>query len=334
MKKDTPWEIGSEFWDIPICDGSNFLFPPDTVWYLSGRSAQQQIISDIKSKHNVKRAALPSWCCESMIIPFVRSGIEVQFYSIYIENGQLVRDLSSVADCDILLLMDYFGYAFKDSFSGYPGIVIRDVTHSIFSKSYNDADYYFGSLRKWAGFWTGGYAWGFDGSALPTDREYVSLRRRAMENKSQYINGATSSKEYLLEFSEAEEYLEHCLPAGAGERDIQMAGKIDIVYLIEQRRKNAFKLLSELSDVAIFPEINDFECPMFVPVMVPNGERDQLRQHLIKQEIYCPVHWMLTQYHNPDKRTMDIFNNELSIVCDQRYDENHMDRIIKAIHEF
>ena len=334
MRKATPQEIGSEFWYIPICEDNNFLFPPDTVWYLSGRSAQEQIIADIKAKHNVKRAWLPSWCCESMIIPFISSGIEVEFYPVYIQNGQLMRDLSCAADCDILFLMDYFGYTFGDSYCDYPGIVIRDVTHSIFSKSYTDADYYFGSLRKWAGFWTGGYAWGFNGTSLQADHKYVSLRRTAMENKSQYIKGITSSKEYLLEFSKAEEHLEHCAPAGADARDIQMAGKIDIDFLVEQRRKNAFKLLSELSDIAIFPEINDFECPMFVPVIVPNGKRDQLRQHLIKQEIYCPVHWMLTQYHKPDKKMMDIYNNELSIVCDQRYDESHMERIIKAIHQF
>lgn len=65
-------------------------------------------------------------------------------------------------------------------------MVIRDITHSIFSKEYHDADYYFGSLRKWAGFKTGGFAYGEWKKSLDIasyDKQYVSLRTEAMKKK-------------------------------------------------------------------------------------------------------------------------------------------------------
>ena len=69
-------EIGSEFWDVPIVEKQNSLFPEFTQWYLSGRSALQAIIKELKDCHIV---AMPSWCCDSMIKPFVDVGIKVHF---------------------------------------------------------------------------------------------------------------------------------------------------------------------------------------------------------------------------------------------------------------
>ena len=76
----TRQEIGSEFWDIPLSTSENSVFGDDTAWFLSGRSALEAIIADIKKQRNVRRAWLPSWCCDSMILPFVKNEINVQFY--------------------------------------------------------------------------------------------------------------------------------------------------------------------------------------------------------------------------------------------------------------
>ena len=146
-------EIGSEFWDVPIIDKMNNLFPESSQWFLSGRSGLQAIIKELGEARSV---SLPSWCCESMIKPFVDAGLEVHFYPVYWSEGQLFQEWSF--DCDALFLIDYFGYSGAiPAPNGFKGTVIRDVTHSIFSTTYSDAEYYFGSLRKWCGVWTGGY---------------------------------------------------------------------------------------------------------------------------------------------------------------------------------
>ena len=326
-------EIGSEFWDVPVSEG-NSMFSSDTAWFLSGRSALECIIAEIKSKTNAKIAALPSWCCDSMIVPFENFGIEVRFYPVYRGNGKFIQNISAAEGCDILFVMDYFGYASESSKENFDGIVIRDLTHSVFSKIYDDAEYYFGSLRKWAGFLTGGFARGIEDRKLPTDELYTLVREKAMKEKLDYITGKSESKDYLKGFALAEEYLETAPLAGADVRDVEAARVLDVDGIKNQRRKNAKALLSAVSDMAIFPNMNENDCPLFVPILVPNGERDALRRHLIEREIYCPVHWPLTEHHNPDKRTIEIYENELSLVCDQRYDESDMERIIKAIREF
>ena len=122
-------EIGSEFWDVPTTDQQNKLFPESTQWYISGRSALQAIIKELGG---AKSVSLPSWCCYSMIKPFVDAGWDIHIYPVYWQSGRLVQEWSF--DSDVLFLMDYFGYTgTAPDLRGYKGTVIRDVTHSVFS---------------------------------------------------------------------------------------------------------------------------------------------------------------------------------------------------------
>ena len=321
-------EIGSEFWGVPTGMVDNGLFTGETQWFLSGRSALQAIIG----QSGIQTVALPSWCCDSMIKPFLDAGVKVSFYPVYV-NGGLVQDLSCV-DAEAILVMDYFGYTGEVDLTGFSGTVIRDVTHSLLSKTYDDAHYYFGSLRKWAGFWTGGYGWGFDCGSLSGDTVYTDLRQKAMAEKEAYIRGASESKGYLETFAKAEEYLERCPAAGAAERDVMLASTMDVPFIKSRRRENVARLLEAFSDIAVFPRIGEQDCPMFVPILIPDGQRDALRKYLIEHQIYCPVHWPVSQYHRLDGATGKLYDNELSLVCDQRYSVADMDRIIQTVKEF
>lgn len=327
-------EIGSEFWDVPIINQQNNLFSEPTQWYLSGRSALQAIVNEMKEARSV---SLPSWCCDSMIKPFVDAGIEVHFYPVYWSEGQLIQEWSF--DSDAIFLIDYFGYTGNTpDLSGFKGTIIRDVTHSIFSTTFSDADYYFGSLRKWCGVWTGGYVWAKDGHKLhteaPCDSKYVPLRENAMQQKAEYIGGQREDKEYLQVFDEAEELLENVGTFPAADRDVEIAKKIDIETIKRRRQANAEVLRSAFHDWLIFPEMLASDVPMFVPVLVPIGKRNELSHYLIKNEIYCPIHWPLSEYHRLDEKTIYIYQNELSLVCDQRYTEDDMYRMVETIKEY
>ena len=333
-------EIGSEFWDVPMSSAKNSVFPVDTKWFVSGRSALGFIISDIKLRQAFNTVAVPSWCCDSMIEPFLKEGIEVVFYSVYVENGELVQDVSEATRCDAILVMDYFGYASAQDYSSFPGIVIRDLTHSLFSEKYRDADYYFGSLRKWCGIWTGGFAWReaswlSKNSIKAPDVNYLNLREQAMNEKAKYIYALQDGKEYLAKFSQAEEMLERMSDIQyAAERDIYCAERIDVTSIKTARRKNAEVLLEHFASIAIFKEINDKACPLFVPILVADGRRDDLRKFLIQNEIYCPVHWPITPLHKTNEKTKRLYAEELSIICDQRYTVNDMQKICQAVKYF
>ena len=73
---------------------------------------------------------------------------------------------------------------------------------------------------------------------------------------------------------------------------------------------------------------------MFIPILVPGHKRDELRRSLIADNIFCPIHWPVSQYHVLDEKTRAIYENELSLVCDQRYNEDDMNRIADAIRLF
>ncbi|MBR1571734.1 MAG: hypothetical protein IJ655_03230 [Lachnospiraceae bacterium] len=327
-------EIGGEFWDVPIKKCGHGFFPESVQWYLSGRSALKSIIVELQGCHTV---AMPSWCCESMIRPFVDSGLEVEFYPVYWMDGLVQEER---LDCDVLFLMDYFGYTLSSEITEkYHGVVLRDVTHSIFSTSYNDADYYFGSLRKWCGVWTGGYVWTNDGHSLPMqngdDYGFAVLREKAMQQKNSFIHGwGVVDKGYLELFEEAEDSLERVGIGPAADRDIALALDLDAEYIKTQRRKNAQIIKQAFPDWLIFREMATSDTPMFVPIIVPDGRRDELRKYLVKNEIYCPIHWPVCKYHKLDKRTAFLYNNELSLVCDQRYSEEDMCRIVETIRMF
>ena len=331
-------EIGSEYWDVPVREGARNAFFVGAHWYLSGRSALKAIIQELRG---AKSVAMPAWCCESMVQPFLEAGFEVRFYPVYPRNGALVQEPRT--DCDVLFVMSYFGYADKITVS-HP-CVVRDVTHSVFSSSYEDADYCFGSLRKWCGVWTGGCAWARDGHELPAgdagDGGYTALRQRAMELKNRYINGYVDAgghrvedKGYLELFDEAEKLLDSAGIAPAAARDVELAGRLDAAFIRERRRANARMLMEAFPDWLIFSQMNERDCPLFVPVLVPDGRRDALRRYLIERDIYCPVHWPVSEVHRLDEKTAFLYDNELSLVCDQRYAEEDMGRMIDAIQGF
>lgn len=323
-------EIGSEFWDVPLQKTENNIFPPDTQWFISGRSALTAIIRDIKSKRVVHTVAMPSWCCNTIIKPFVDAGIEVHFYPVIWQN-----ELRQETDdkCDILFVADYFGYKSRMLYS-HP-CVIHDITHSLFSLKNIGEKYSFGSLRKWCGVKTGGYAFGVGPDFDGTDKEYVKLRKSAMRKKDLYISGKIEDKDYLNVYAEAEERLDKMVGVyHADLDDVKTVRYLDSDYIRTRRRDNSKILMEAFRDWLIFQDLNSDDCPLFVPVLIPRGKRDQLRRHLIKNEIYCPVHWPISDYHKLTEAERFIYENELSLVCDQRYSCQDMERLVDVVKAF
>ena len=65
---------------------------------------------------------------------------------------------------------------------------------------------------------------------------------------------------------------------------------------------------------------------MFVPIISKN--RNNIRKKLIENNIYCPIHW--TSFNNSNN---EIYANELSLICDQRYAKEDMELEVKIVFE-
>lgn len=341
-------EIGSEFWKLAkqhIRDNETF--------YLSGRTALDVIIKDAVKTYGVTSVLLPSYCCHTMIDPILINGVEIRFYDVYVEDGILTADIPEPEEHEMIYIMRYFGdtgiryVGVGKSLSGW-NVTVEDLTHSCFTDAYYSlSDYWFTSYRKWFAVSGIAVAGKRDGK-LPEakkgfHRSYTELRDRAFSLKQRFMDGENMDKQdFLGVFSKAEwllttDYLDY----GVGYEEIhnlfQFMDQLDVVRL--RRRRNAQILIDGLrtiDGIKVFANFKEAkECPFFVPIIVERGKRDALRRHLISKDIYCPVHWPLSEQHiGLSDRAKEIYGKELSLVCDQRYGVEDMERFVQEIKSF
>ena len=176
-----------------------------------------------------------------------------------------------------------------------------------------------------------------------TNDKYLALRNEAFSEKARYISGAKNNKDqFLNKFREAEEILgidSMCYLPDQKDYYRLTQHLYQKEVLVHARRSNAAVLIKELEKISQLSVMVDFDmgidCPLFVPVAELTGQRDQLRRYLIDNQVYCPVHWPISPYHEEiSVKVQEVYDNELSLVCDQRYSPNEMMKIIETINNY
>lgn len=328
-------EIGSEFHRTPMETGSGLSFPGTGALVFSGRTAIETVLKQIPL---ARKAILPSYCCESMLEPFLKAGVAVSFYPVEYRDGLQV-ELRIPGDADILLWCNYFGFRTPmpdvSAFRARGGVVIEDITHSLLSDvpCSTQADYYVASVRKWAPVLCGGYCAAANGrlhdvpQALPPE-EFLQEKRGAMEQKAAYLERPDESEKarFLARFGESNHWLaENYTALAIDPWSAEWIRKADVQAQREARRRNARVLYEGLQGKIpfLFRE-KEMDCPLFVPVVPEN--RNEVRQRLTANGIYCPVHWP-----RPQGCQSGLYETELSLICDQRYSEQDMERILSVL---
>ena len=328
-------EIGSEFHKLEFGKGHGLPFPVKGCLVFSGRTAIETVLKELP---HAKKAVLPSYCCDSMIEPFRRAGIIIEFYPVRYEDG-LQIDAQIPQDADILLWCNYFGYhtPMPDllDFKKRGGLVIEDITHSLLSSSpYNSqSDYLVASIRKWEPINCGGYCAAVNGDlkhtpTLMPPSNFVDNKTSAMNMKTEYLNDLDEQKkqQFLAMFGESNHWLaENYLELAIDPWSEEYLTHVDAKEQKRIRRSNAHVLYEGIKNKVqfLFSE-EDMDCPLFVPVVIPN--RNEVRKILTENRIYCPVHW-------PKREgcCSNLYDLELSLICDQRYNEDDMRRIVSVI---
>lgn len=316
-------EIGSEFHKMPVEAGRGLVMPRPGSLVFSGRTAIEAVLKKIPEAHSV---LVPSYCCDSMIAPFKAAGIDVSFYAVNWSDG-LKIDLEHSAD--VILWCNYFGY--QNDMPNFEQTVIEDITHSFLSEKqfHEGSDYLVASLRKWEPVYCGGYC-SVDAAGTAPSKMFIEGKSAAMDLKTEYLQDLDVEKKprFLQMFSENN----HWLADNYSGLSIDSWSKEFLLYVdVENqrnvRRQNAHVLYEGLKGKVcfLFPE-EKMDCPLFVPVLLEN--RDKVRIHLTENKIYCPVHWP-----KPDGAESNIYDMELSLICDQRYGVNDMERIVSVLSE-
>lgn len=342
-------EIGSEFWLDDKREESS------CIYVLSGRTAIDLIIQDVKTMGSqARRVYMPAWCCDSMLQPFKDRFVDIDFYDISWDNGVINYDIDTAKDVDMLYLTNYFGYSnilpieTIIDFKRRGAIIIYDRTHSLFREDSIVeclADYTFGSIRKWMSVVSGAYLVkknGLFNVTSLTDCPYISCRKEAMELKASYMSGDNNidkqeflDKYFLFGHLLEENYQNYRMD----EQSLNLWLSIDKEEIIKARSANAVALevcLQELPNVQFMFKLGgEGDCPLFVPILLDSkDERDSLRRYLTSTAIYCPIHWPKPSLISKNAMVSDIYDRELSLLCDQRYGFDDMLKIANTIKEF
>ncbi len=333
-------EIGSEFHASPFESGHGLDLPISGELVFSGRTAIETVLKNIPE---AKKAFLPSYCCESMIQPFREARIEIAFYNVWYDGGLCV-DVAIPPDIDIFLWCNYFGYINEmpnlTNFRQDGGVVIEDITHSLLSTSpyHEQADYLVASLRKWEPIICGGYCAAVGGRLqhAPTvepPESFIRLKYDAMQLKAEYLRTYDESKKplFLKMFGDSNHWLaENYSVLSIDTWSREYISAVDVESQREIRRTNAYALYEGLQGTVqfLFQE-EAMDCPLFVPIVIPHDRehnRDDIRRYLTAHNIYCPIHWP-----KPQGCDSNLYDMELSLVCDQRYTVEDMKRIVSVL---
>lgn len=349
-------EIGSHFWwdegdrqNDSLKQYVPFHGASDHAFTFSGRTAISLALRDILSVREIPRTAyVPSYCCMSMLQPFLDLGFRLEYYDVVFRDGHFVSLADEKHECGVFLIMRYFGLSDPEwnktveRMRSKNAVIIEDATHSLLCSEpvSSMSDYFVASLRKWFAIPTGGLYGRVNGSLKVkpdiNSAGAVAGKIQAMKEKCAFISGEPADKDSILErFGEFEKDLLSVDPmmqidpvSGC------LLDQLDIPKIVDARRRNADVLMRRLKKYdGKLMQLPDFQeadsTPLFLPVIMRNSERDSLRKFLIERMIYCPVHWPKIA-----DVSEGIEQQELSLICDQRYSENDMTVIADAVDEW
>lgn len=329
-------EIGSEFWlerEPAALHGDR-----RGCYVLSGRTAIDLILQDILKSKPVRKAYLPAWCCDSMVEPFLVRGIQVELYDMSFD-GSLQYHIDLDKQIDIFYVSNYFGYEttldkeIVCHFKEKGATIIYDQTHSFLMDTELESDYSFASIRKWMGVIGGAVVNGVKECQLKP-YPHLECKEQAMRMKKAFIEGDTSidKQAFLNLYGEFGHYLvDDYKNYEMDDLSYATYKTEDLKEIMHKRRENA-KYLHEHLQITTLSNLSDKSVPLFIPVFFESTEqRNAVRKKLIDAQIYCPIHWPKNKLITSEIRVNQIFDTELSLICDQRYDTIDMKRIIETI---
>ena len=110
-----------------------------------------------------------------------------------------------------------------------------------------------------------------------------------------------------------------------------------------KKEKHSCNLFSEVNNVGLLMETvlsyNEItfknEVDPEITIGLHPGEIQTILINLIDNAIYCPIHWPKSEFHRGiSQRAEMLYSQELSLVCDQRYGSDDMNRIVECIRKY
>lgn len=291
--------------------------------------------------------------------------------NLYPDNNSLFYVLSNVKEKTkkVLLLINYFGLLNLDTVTTlvrdrYPEVIIicDDVQNYYGFGKEKDYDYAFTSIRKWFPVPDGGIlklsknvrntADSLTGvsnypvkSAEQREAGIIQILE-TMKAPDQFVSyklagnilksyrQVISDKVCLELIAKGEELLDQNYKCQISDISLRLlksyiVGEQDIAASI--RKNNAEYLHIGLNRLGIDHIYESDKIPLFVPMFVDPSKRDAIRNKMFDNNIFCPVHWKKNTLAKEINNSSKIYDMELSLICDQRYDQKDMNKILEIL---
>lgn len=307
------------------------------IQYSSGRCALAAILNHIKGIFpEVSTILLPNYLCDSITKTVIDSGWEYKFYNIGDDLLPYFKDINDLKRVDSLFVINYFGLLNLDEFIQdskriNPGlIVIEDDVQAYYSYSKSTADYSFTSLRKWFPCPDGALV-----KSKDKMKPYISSYSKWSEykfagNMLKSCGGLVDDSICLNLLSIGEELLDKEYLSLCSEASKIIFSNIKFDEVANKRKNNAKILHDSLSLMGIKHLYLEDSVPLFIPIFVNN--RDKLRKEYFRNCIFTPIHW--PKVSNEINECSDLYDRELSLICDQRYNSDDMLKQINVLKHF
>ena len=341
------WELGSEFHWPGLPPSPLVKWPDPAIWFMLARHA---VAALVQMKSATEPALwLPSYFCPEVAECCGRYCQIREYRDLPCWDEPDWKSLQPESH-DIILAVNYFGVRDAEPWKHWreqtPCVLLEDHSQDPFSEwaLTSTADFAFASVRKTLPIADGAVLWSPSGLALPEqpiDGEWsgVALKIAAMISKAEYLRGggtdALKTQFRELQFKGEDLMRRARISAISPPSFAYVADGVPQSWR-EQRARNARHLLGNLmrSDHAecMFERWSDTRVPFALPILFPSQrERDACQSLLQKNRIYCPVHWICK---TTDADAVALSGRTLSLPVDQRYTEEDMDRISRAIFQW
>lgn len=307
--------------------GSEYLFS-------SGRTSLFYILMN----ESADKVYVPDYVCPC--VDETVKDAEKNIIKYHIKQN-LIPEIPETDEKVIFLLVNHFAICDVDStveeikLKMPNAVIVLDDVQALWDlKNEHKVDYAFSSFRKWLPV--------PDGSPVKTLKK---LNVSDLVSNSFVVNKLIGSllkyyrdyeeindDNYLNFFEKGENEIDKSWNCKCSSISKNILNNIDYEYVKKRRRENFLYLYenipTELFGGGTSVEYNlikkESSVPMFFPLFI--GNKKELRRELMRNNIFCPVHWPI--------ENNKLAETELSLVIDQRYDLNDMDRIVNVIKEW
>ena len=307
-------------------------FPGKHLTYTYGGYYSLRVILQHLKLSKDEKVLLPSYMCPTILYPFKELGILYEFYKVN-RNLQIdLVDLSKRVDgkAKVVFFINYFGFKQSDEVitallklkeSGI--IIIQDVVQDFYVQN-NDliGNYAFMSFRKF---------FPCEGSIIISqdkiddvvikgkNKAYFNNKLKGRFWRYYHYKYGCDEKRFLTLFEKANK--SYRLPENIKftKYDEYVLNRIDFEKDKETRRCNFKMLLGLLGDKAIFKSLPDNVVPLLFPIVI--SSRDSIQMKLRDKNIFCPVHWKLTDEFQCDvcKESVELSEMIISIPINSDY---------------